>query len=276
MISGILSTWNDISGLKAWAFSYERQTTLCSEMFIVDGGSSDGSLDYIKSLPEAWNVIWVEADKGNRENAISPISECRNLGIQLANFDKLVFFDSGCYYPDVYVEQVSKYLNNTEVVAVWNQAYVQNVFTQYYNEIFMPTASQFKDGFIASSRAIGLSKLSLIRNKCFYPTEFYWSGEDTYFFNKLLQRKMSMVYITEISVLWQGPKNIQELRIKHRNYAKGRVKHGMVSRSKMLLRILIILPYLFFGIFSLKYRMRSVVNWVNLEQDLMFFFRIND
>ena len=36
MISGILSTWNDISGLKAWAFSYERQTTLCSEMFIVD------------------------------------------------------------------------------------------------------------------------------------------------------------------------------------------------------------------------------------------------
>lgn len=276
MISGIISTWNDIAGLKAWASSYQSQTTRCTEMFIVDGGSSDGSLEFIDSLPEDWNVIWVESDKGNRENAISPISECRNLGIQLANFDKLVFFDTGCYYPEDYVEKVSKYLNNSQVVAVWNQAIVQNTFTQCYNETFMPKRNQFKDGFIASSRAIGLSKLSLIRNKCLYPTEFFWSGEDTYFFHSLLQSKMSVVYITEISVLWHGPKNIEELRTKHRNYAKGRVKHGMVSKAKSFLRILVILPYLLFGLISLKYRMKSIVNWVNLEQDLIFFLRIND
>jgi glycosyltransferase involved in cell wall biosynthesis len=273
MISGILITWNDLLGLKAWADSYKGQVSFCSEIFIVDGGSTDGSYEYILTLPKNWNIKWVKAQNGNRGNSISPISECRNLGIRLANYDKLVFFDTGCHYPKDYVSLVSDKLNCAEIIAVWNQAVTNDEFTTVYNELFMPKKHEFTSGFIASSRGIGMLKSALISNNCFYPTKFYWSGEDTYFFKQVVDCKLKIDYNTDICVLWDGPKNIDELRDKHTNYAKGRVLHGILSVSKSFLRLIAVIPLFVLGLLSLRFRMKSVVNWVNLVQDIVFIFR---
>ena len=275
MTSGIICTWNDLDGLKDWAKSYKKQTTRCAEMLVIDGGSSDGSCEFIKALPLDWNIRWIEAKKGNRHNAISPISECRNLGIKNSIFEKLIFFDTGCYYPKNYVEKVSENLKRCDVVAIWNQAVIDSVFTRHYNELFMPAKKKFKNGFIASSRGLGLSKTALIKKNWYYPTQYFWSGEDTYFFKGILERDMNVCYLNDISVLWRCPQNIEELYAKHRDYAMGRVKHGFVSITKTLKRILIALPYYLLGVFCLKFKMKFVVNWVNLEQDILFFTRKN-
>lgn len=94
---------NNLEGLKRTAESVIAQTSRDFEYIIIDGGSTDGSKEYIAQLPRV--DYWVsEPDKG--------IYNAMNKGIRMAQGEYCIFMNSGdaFFAPDV-LDQVIPLLN---------------------------------------------------------------------------------------------------------------------------------------------------------------------
>ena len=94
---------NNLEGLKRTAESVIAQTSRDFEYIIIDGGSTDGSKEYIAQLPRV--DYWVsEPDKG--------IYNAMNKGIRMAQGEYCIFMNSGdaFFAPDV-LDQVIPRLN---------------------------------------------------------------------------------------------------------------------------------------------------------------------
>lgn len=64
-LSVITVSYNDLAGLKNTIRSLEQQSWNGFEHVIIDGGSSDGTADYLKELQVPWTLKWVsEKDAG--------------------------------------------------------------------------------------------------------------------------------------------------------------------------------------------------------------------
>lgn len=112
-LSIITINFNNLEGLKKTAESVINQTWKDFEWIIIDGGSTDGSKEYIVTLYDnlndsGWNPItyWCsEPDKG--------IYNAMNKGIANANGEYLNFMNSGdCFYGSNTLENVSTFINS--------------------------------------------------------------------------------------------------------------------------------------------------------------------
>lgn len=110
-LSIITINLNNLEGLKQTAESVINQTWKDFEWIIIDGGSTDGSKEYIINLYDTlndsgWNPIsyWCsEPDKG--------IYNAMNKGITKASGEYINFMNSGdCFYENDTLEKVSAYL----------------------------------------------------------------------------------------------------------------------------------------------------------------------
>ena len=109
-LSIITINFNNLAGLKKTADSVISQTWKEFEWIIIDGGSTDGSKEFIVSLNDdlnrnRWNPIayWCsEPDKG--------IYNAMNKGIAKASGEYLNFMNSGdCFYEDNSLELLSQF-----------------------------------------------------------------------------------------------------------------------------------------------------------------------
>lgn len=90
IITVITVVYNALEDLRPTVDSVMKQSAWHDlEYIIVDGGSTDGTLDYLQTLPPA--VRWVsEPDKG--------IYDAMNKGIRMANGEGLLFLNAGDYF----------------------------------------------------------------------------------------------------------------------------------------------------------------------------------
>lgn len=103
MISIITVNLNDCEGLRGTIDSVSKQEFRDYEHIIIDGGSSDGSLDLIKSQSEKFSSWVSEPDKG--------IYNAMNKGIGCARGKYCLFLNSGDYlHSEFTLSQCSKYL----------------------------------------------------------------------------------------------------------------------------------------------------------------------
>lgn len=87
-LSIITITYNDLKGLKRTADSILSQTWLDFEWIIVDGGSTDGSAEYIREVLAPYVAWWCsEKDAG--------VYDAQNKGIAHANGEYVNFMNSG-------------------------------------------------------------------------------------------------------------------------------------------------------------------------------------
>ncbi len=87
-LSIITINWNNASGLKKTMASVLEQSYKEFEYLVIDGGSTDGSVEVIKHFDGAPNLRWVsERDKG--------IYNAMNKGIGMATGEYLQFLNSG-------------------------------------------------------------------------------------------------------------------------------------------------------------------------------------
>lgn len=94
MISIITITWNNLNGLKKTAKSVQAQTCRDFEWIIIDGGSDDGTKDYLPTLSA---TALSEPDRG--------IYDAMNKGIERAQGDYLLFLNAGDELADPQVLQ---------------------------------------------------------------------------------------------------------------------------------------------------------------------------
>lgn len=90
---------------------FNQTTTYTYEVILVDDGSTDKSVDVIKSRKEKNITLFQQKNSGP--------STARNIGIELANGNYIAFLDADDYWYDNYIEQTVSFLSkNKECVAV--------------------------------------------------------------------------------------------------------------------------------------------------------------
>jgi glycosyltransferase involved in cell wall biosynthesis len=107
-LSVITINYNNQEGLRKTIESVVKQTYNDIEYIIIDGGSTDGSVDVIKEFEDKINYWVSESDNG--------CYHAMNKGTELASGDYVIFMNSGdCFYSDNVIAEFAR-LNPTEDV----------------------------------------------------------------------------------------------------------------------------------------------------------------
>lgn len=101
--SVVVPTFRRPDEIKEFLQSLEKQTYKDFEVILADGSPDDSVKNVIVSHPWKLKIIHVyEKNLG--------ISESRNRGVENANGEIIIFFDSDCIIPEQYFETVNKFL----------------------------------------------------------------------------------------------------------------------------------------------------------------------
>ena len=105
----ITVNYNNKEGLRRTIESVIHQTFHDYEFIIIDGGSTDGSMDVLKEYDAQINYWVSEPDSG--------IYNAMNKGIAKAKGEYLNFMNSGdCFYTADVLEKVSLYNSNADFI----------------------------------------------------------------------------------------------------------------------------------------------------------------
>jgi glycosyltransferase involved in cell wall biosynthesis len=108
-LSIITINYNNLKGLKKTVESVASQTWKEFEYLIIDGGSTDGSVDYLVSKNEFIDYWASEPDKG--------VYHAMNKGINKASGEYLLFLNSGDHFYDKFVlEKNNKLLHQGDII----------------------------------------------------------------------------------------------------------------------------------------------------------------
>lgn len=89
-LSIITVNYNDLNGLKKTVQSVRTQTSQEFEHIIIDGGSTDASVEYIKKHQDSFSYWVSEPDKG--------VYNAMNKGIEQASGEYLLFLNAGDHF----------------------------------------------------------------------------------------------------------------------------------------------------------------------------------
>lgn len=105
----ITINYNNTNGLRRTIESVVVQSCRNFEYIVIDGGSTDGSVDVIKEYSTEIDFWVSEKDHG--------IYHAMNKGVILSHGDYCIFMNSGdCFYDSSVLEKVSCNLNNEDVI----------------------------------------------------------------------------------------------------------------------------------------------------------------
>lgn len=107
-ISIVTVVMNDLNGLRRTFESVESQIDNDFEWLVIDGGSTDGTLEFAKSLKRIDELI-SESDKG--------IYDAMRKGMMISNGEYVLFMNAGDFFYDEYsIENIKKYANKVDVL----------------------------------------------------------------------------------------------------------------------------------------------------------------
>ncbi|NOU38458.1 MAG: glycosyltransferase [Ferruginibacter sp.] len=163
-LSIITVNLNNKKGLEKTFDSIFKQTFQDFEYLVIDGGSTDGSLELIKSFSTKINFWMSEKDSG--------VYNAMNKGIKNATGEYINFMNSGdCFYEDTTIEKAVTHFNQDIAVLCGDtKSYKKELFVA---NLFAPKAISFgyffKGGLYHQSAFI---KKDLFY-KCFFYNENY-------------------------------------------------------------------------------------------------------
>lgn len=105
-VSIVTINYNNLSGLIRTVNSVLNQKGIKPEFIIVDGGSTDGSIEYILANKKIFSNVIIEKDKG--------IYDAQNKGIKIATGEYILFLNGGDWFKDenslaAFVPELGKY-----------------------------------------------------------------------------------------------------------------------------------------------------------------------
>ena len=108
-LSIITINYNNVNGLNKTINSVVNQTYKNFEYIVIDGGSTDGSVELIKSYQDKINFWLSEPDKG--------IYNALNKGINHSNGEYLLFLNGDdCLINNDALKKISKHLENKDLI----------------------------------------------------------------------------------------------------------------------------------------------------------------
>lgn len=240
-MSVVVTTLDDRDGLAELLPALDAQTRRLDEIVLVDAGSGDGS----RELVEGWAarglpVRWVDGPGLG-------ISAGRNLGIELAAFDRIAVTDAGCRPQPGWLEAMAAALEAADLVA---GPYVVDPATPFEHAaavaLYPDVGELDAGGWVAlwhrcfgrrfgvreaTGRSMGFTRAAWAAAGGF-PTAVN-AGEDVAFAAAVLEAGHPGVVAPGAVVVWRGRRTWGANWRMYRSYARGDAELGRARRTAL-------------------------------------------
>ena len=216
-VSVITTIKNEREGLEQFINSIFKQTFCPNEVVVVDGGSTDGTVEVLQNLSKKYKSLKYFVKPGLN------ISEGRNYAISKASGNIIASVDGGATLQNDWLQNLVDPIlknNSVDVVSGFFIPQTKNTFEKYLAAVTVPIEEELQDEkFLPSSRSIAFKKdcWSSVNG---YPT---WLPicEDLIFDIKMKNKGYNFVVAVKALSSWRPRKNIKLFFIQYFKYARG-------------------------------------------------------
>ncbi len=200
-VSLISTTYNEMEHLAGWLESVLAQTCPPDEIVVTDGGSTDGTFEYLAGFAEKSPIsLRLFRERG------ANISRGRNIAIRNARNEIIASSDCGCRLHPTWLENLTAPFQaepRTQVVAGWYRPIDRRGRDLPHWD--WPALSQLDpQTFIPSSRSLAFTREAW-KMVGGYPEWLTRTGEDTYFALELKRFCSRWAFAPSAVVDWYGP-----------------------------------------------------------------------
>lgn len=250
-ISFITTVYNEEKTIKKFFDSLLSQTKLPDEIIIVDGNSTDETVERVKLIESQFKKKKVTfktiIKEGNR-------SIGRNEAIKNATGDIIVCSDSGNILDKDWLKNIVAPFKNkqVDVVAGYYKGKAKNIFQKCLipYALVMPDKVD-PDNFLPATRSVAFTKI--IWKKVGGFDEELSHNEDYVFANKLKEKKANIVFAKDAIVNWIPRTTYKQAFVMFWRFAFGDAEAGILRTN-----VLLLLTRYFFGFYfiflSILYR----------------------
>lgn len=215
LIATVLNAGEHVGGFLA---SIAAQTRRPDEIVIVDGGSSDGTLE---TLQAADGIVVVEEPGAN-------IARGRNLAAAAASHDVLAVADADCEYPPLWLERLLVPLEEGADVSMgWYEPMPRTFFETCSVSVSLPLSADEVDPatFMPSARSVAFRREVLL-GVGGYP-EWLPIGEDMWVNHRWRERGFDLRFAPEAVAHWRPRPTLRATCTQYFRYARGDAEAGM-------------------------------------------------
>ena len=107
-VSVIATVLNEVSEIERMVTSLMSQTLRPAEVVIVDGGSSDGTWEWLEKASDRYpDLLAIQDESCSLKGSPGPIARGRNVAIAAASSPVIACVDAGCVYPPQWLERLT-------------------------------------------------------------------------------------------------------------------------------------------------------------------------
>lgn len=221
----LVSTVKDVgpAGMREFLESLRAQTRPPDETIIVDGGSTDGTLEVLRAAPE----VTVISEPG------ANISRGRNVAIAAAAHDVIAVTDADCVLAGDWLERLLAPIERgADVAAGFYRALGDSLFQVSTAAVSVREPEEVGPGWMPSSRSIAFRR-DAYEAAGGYP-EWLAIGEDMYFDHQLVSTGARMDTAVDAVVGWRVRPTLAATWRQYAGYAEGDAAAGLYPERHFL------------------------------------------
>lgn len=237
-VSVITTVFNEASNIDRFIDSLFSQSSLPDEIVVVDGGSSDGTIERLrawKGRPGGERLRVIVDPSCSRTATPGPIGRGRNIAIRAATHDVIACADAGCRLELTWLEAILRPFEDPSVSVAggWyrpgGSALTQRALSEFW--IALP-AELSEHSFIPSSRSVAFRR-SAWEAVGGYP-ETSLSSEDTMFIMNLRAAGHRIVLVRDAIVEWVLPSTVSKFARLVYRYGFGDGFNNILGRNAVI------------------------------------------
>jgi GT2 family glycosyltransferase len=216
-VSIITTVLNEADSVRPFLASLLNQTRKPDEIVIVDGGSTDGTIEYIESVTRANSSLRLLVEKGCN------VARGRNVAIQATSTDYVAMTDAGCAVDTSWLERLIEPFqrdDTIDVVGGWVESDPHTAFERWVSLLQKPFDAIDLEGYHPTARSLA------VRKRCWeqvggFPEDLSMWAEDTVFILRLKEKGFRILITPDAIVYWRPRRNLKEFWMQYFEYGIG-------------------------------------------------------